>query len=242
LGLKSRPPDELPGINIGIALAFAMVVQMIYWAEPKTFYFWVDLMSHTAFRIGPDDNGRRMTLDDFDEAEVMGGYHVELGRGEVVVTEVPLPGHIAVVDRLRRQLILFDARTPGRIVCIASGGECKLSVAQFDSERHPDLAVYLTQPPNQDSNKVWSEWIPELVVEVVSPASEIRDYNEKRDEYLAFGVKEYWIVNPDRADILVLRRSRGEWIERIVTSTEKYQSRLFPDFELDVAAVFGNVA
>ena len=100
-------------------------------------------MSQTAIRIGPDDNGRRMTLDDFDEVAGLPGYHVELGRGQVVVTEVPLPGHLAIVDRLRRQLILFDARTPGRIVCIASGGECNLSVAQFDSERHPDLAVYV---------------------------------------------------------------------------------------------------
>ena len=199
-------------------------------------------MARTLIRIGPDDNGRRMSLDDFDDAEVVAGYHVELGRGEVVVTEVPLPGHLVVVDRIRRQLIVYDANCSGRIVCVASGGECKLSVAQFDSERHPDLAVYLTQPPYQDSNTVWSEWIPELVIEVVSAGSEARDYTEKRDEYLAFGVKEYWIANPERLEILVLRRSRGLWTEQVLLSTDKYAPRLLPGFELDVAKVFGVVS
>lgn len=198
-------------------------------------------MTHTVIRIGPDDNGRRLTLDEFDEAEIVPGFRVELGRGEVVVTEVPLPGHLVIVDRLRRQLILFDARSPGRIVCVASGGECKLSVAQFDSERHPDLAVYLTQPPYQDSNTVWSEWIPELVIEVVSSGSQTRDYDEKRAEYLAFGVKEYWVVDPERLEVLVLRRSRGMWTEQVLKAADKYLSHLLPGFELDVAAVFGIV-
>jgi Uma2 family endonuclease len=198
-------------------------------------------MTHTAIRIGPDDNRRRMTLDDFDEVELIAGFCAELGRGEVVVTEVPLPGHLAIVDRLRRQLIIYDARFPGKIITLAGGGECKLPVAQFESERHPDLAIYLTHPPYKDSNSVWSEWIPELVIEVVSPGSESRDYQEKRDEYLAFGVKEYWIVNSDRAEVLVLRRIRGQWEETVFTPADKYSPRLLPGFELDIAGVMGGV-
>jgi hypothetical protein len=57
-------------------------------------------MTHTAIRIGPDDHGRRMTLDDFDEAEVVEGCLVELGRGVVIVSEVPLPWHLILIDRL----------------------------------------------------------------------------------------------------------------------------------------------
>ena len=37
---------------------------------------------------------------------------------------------------------------------------------------------------------------PDLVVEVVSESNSSNDYVRKLNAYLAFGVKEYWIVNP----------------------------------------------
>src|SRR5205823_5333416 len=114
---------------------------------------------------------------------------------------------------LRRLLHAYDAAHPGTIHTFASGSECKLLLADRESERHPDLAVYLTPPP--DGADFWAEWVPELVVEVVSPSSADRDYGEKRVEYLEFGVREYWIVDDNRGEVLVLRRSRGRWAERV---------------------------
>ena len=198
-------------------------------------------MTQTAVRIGPTDHGRRMTLDDFDEAEVAEGCLVELGRGVVIVSEVPLPWHFRIINALRRQFAAYDIQHPGRIWGVAGGSDCKLPVGQFESERHPDLAVYLTEPPFQDSNAVWSEWIPELVIEVVSPGSETRDYTEKRDEYLGFGVREYWIVHPDRKEVLVLRRVRGQWAEQKLTFADEYSPRLFPGLQLPVAELFDRV-
>lgn len=192
----------------------------------------------TAIRIGPHDHGRQMSLIDFDDAEVERGIQVELGRGIIIVSEVPLPWHLILIDRLRCLLNSYRAMNPSKVFCIAGGGECKLPVAEYDSERHPDLAVYLTEPPYQNSNAVWSEWIPELVVEVVSPGSETRDYTEKRDEYLSFGVREYWVVHPDRKELLVLRRMRGQWSEQTLSIGSDYSPHLFPGFTLNIAQVF----
>jgi Uma2 family endonuclease len=43
---------------------------------------------------------------------------------------------------------------------------------------------------------------------VVSPGDEnsdeyIRDYQDKRDQYAAIGIPEYWLVDPDRAWVMV---------------------------------------
>ncbi len=80
-------------------------------------------------------------------------------------------------------------------------------------------------------------WIPELVVEVVSRGSEDRDYVEKRDEYLAFGVKEYWIIDAQRKQMLVLRRFRGRWKEQTVSPGDVYQTALLPGLRFDLDAV-----
>ena len=152
--------------------------------------------STATIRIGRQDHGRRMSLDDFDQVRISDGIRVELGRGIIEVSDIPLPPHLMVLDRLRRLLHAFEQRHPRQIWGMAAANDCKLPVAEYESERHPDLAVYLTEPPYQDSNAVWSEWIPELVIEVVSSGSETRDDTEKRDEYLAFGVREYWTFTP----------------------------------------------
>jgi Uma2 family endonuclease len=193
-------------------------------------------MPQTAIRIGPSDHGRRMSLADFEHAEVVDGKLYELARGVIIVSDVPNPRHLAQITATRRQLAAYDLAHPDRIHTIASGSDCKILVASLESERHPDLAIYKTAP-NTDESDVWATWIPEIVIEVVSLGSEQRDYIEKREEYLLFGVYEYWIVDAARGEMLVLRRSAGRWTERVVRPPDVYRTRLLPGFEFQIAPV-----
>jgi Uma2 family endonuclease len=192
-------------------------------------------MAQTVTKISPADQGRRMSLEEFDTAEGQEGHIYELSRGVITVSDVPGPRHLAQVMAIRRQFSRYDLSKPGRIHTIAGSGECKILVAGLESERHPDVAVYTEPPPEED---VWRAWIPEVVVEVVSSGSEHRDYDEKRDEYLRFGVKEYWIVDAGKGQVLVLRRAGGEWKERVVRPPEVYRTRRLPGFELSCEEVF----
>lgn len=197
-------------------------------------------MTRAAVKIGPGDHGRRMSLDDFESAQGQGGHVYELSRGTVIVVDVPSPRHFRQVNAIRKQFAAYDLAHPGRIYAVASGGECKILVSDLDSERHPDLAVYMSPPP--DDEDAWSTWIPQIVIEVVSPGSEQRDYVEKRDEYLRFGVVEYWIVDDQQGHVLVLRRSRGKWVEKSLQPPASYSTRLLPGFTLDCKAIFDAAA
>jgi Uma2 family endonuclease len=194
-------------------------------------------MLKAAIKVGPADHGRQMSLADFDQAEVQEGYLYELGRGVILVSDVPKRRHLAQVLETRTQLTAYQFAHPNRIHAICSGSECKLLIGRFDSERHPDLAVYKTLPPEENED-FWSTWIPELVIEVVSPGSELRDYQEKREEYLAFGVHEYWIIDADKQEMLVLQRVGGRWRERIVRPPEIYQARVLPGLQFSCEQVF----
>lgn len=194
-------------------------------------------MSNVIASIGPADDGRRMSLDDFESAEGEPGHLYELSRGVVSVIDVPHRKHLAQVDTIRQDLSEYRAARRDRIHTIAGGGECRIPVAGLESDRHPDLALYLNAPP-VDEDDYWAQWIPGIVIEVVSPSSVYRHYFEKREEYLQFGVQEYWIVDADKREVLVLRRSRGRWIERTIHPGEKYRTRLLPGFEFDCARAF----
>jgi Uma2 family endonuclease len=195
-------------------------------------------MSKTSIRIGPADIGRRMGLEDFETAEVQDGRLYELSRGIITVSDVPNRLHLLVVAAIRNLLQAYMALGSGRIQIIAAGNECKLLVSDLESERHPDLSLYLTPAPEIDDETLWTVWIPEIVIEVVSASSRQRDYDEKPEEYLAIGVKEYWIVDPDKQVMVVMRRSRGRWVETTVKSPEVYRSHLLPGFEFKIEAVF----
>ncbi len=193
-------------------------------------------MRRTVSTVGPQDKGRRMSLEEFDLAEAQPGYNYELSRGVIVVSDIPGRPHLAQVTATRRQLAAYDLAHPGKLYTIASGSECKLLVPAFESERHPDLAVYKSLPPSDED--IWAIWIPDIAIEVISPGSEYRDYVEKREEYWKFGVREYWIIDAYRRELLVLRRGGGEWSARHIRPPKVYKTRLLPGLEFDCAAVF----
>jgi len=195
-------------------------------------------MSKTITTIGPADHGRRMSLEEFDEAEGQEGHLYELSRGIVTVTDVPRRRHLLIVSATRDQLQSYKAAHPDLIQIIASGNECKLLVDDLDSERHPDVAVYLTPPPEQEDRNFWRRWVPEIVIEVISPSSRRRDYQEKPEEYLRFGVKEYWIVDAGKRTMIVMRRSRGRWAETTVSPPAIYRTKLLPGLDFSIEAVF----
>ena len=67
-----------------------------------------------------------------------------------------------------------------------------------DWKRAPDVLVALgagTHP--RMSYRVWREGKPpDWVLEVASPGTKHKDWGEKRDDYAAMGVPEYWLFDP----------------------------------------------
>ncbi len=184
------------------------------------------------------DHGRRMTLEEYSQAESEEGQLFELGRGVLAVIEVPQWRHLRRVDRARSQFVVYRELFPRRLHTIASGGECRLPIDSLQSDRHPDLAVYKSPPPEGlSADDFWRHWVPEIVIEVVSLTSVVRDYEEKPDEYWDFGVKEYWIIDPEKDEMLVLRRTEDGWKRIVVAADETYKTPLLRGFEFDLAAV-----
>jgi Uma2 family endonuclease len=195
-------------------------------------------MGKTMTRIGPADHGRKMSLEEFDRAEGQEGYLYELSRGIITVVDVPKKVHALQLLAIRRQFSTYDVFHPGRIVGVMGGMECKLLIRPLRSERHPDIAIYLKAPPEVEGKDFWSEWIPDIVIEIVSSSSRKRDYEEKPEEYLDFGVREFWIVDGPKRLMVVMKRVRNRWAERTIRPPAVYRTRRLPGLEFSCGAVF----
>lgn len=78
---------------------------------------------------------------------------------------------------------------------------------------------------------------PLLVVEVVSPGQENRDYRYKRSEYAARGIAEYWIVDPLQQQVTILEWVEGWYEEKIYTGESQIASPIFGDLTLTAAQI-----
>jgi Uma2 family endonuclease len=116
----------------------------------------------------------------------------ELVDGHLEDEEVPSAVHEAIV---RWIVVLLDTyfRPRGGLVF---GSGIRLAVRPRTG-RLPDAVAY--GPERRPEPRGAVSVPPDIVVEVVSssPRDERRDRIEKPDDYAAFGVRYYWIIDPD---------------------------------------------
>jgi Uma2 family endonuclease len=181
-------------------------------------------------RIGPADSGRSMSLDEFREAEVEEGYRYELARGVLEVSEVPNDPHGSIVWIILRFIAIYDLNHPRAIARAGGGSDFRLWLPSMISGRNPDVAVALLGTPKDHVGRR----PPSLAFEVVSEGTDARerDYVIKRAEYLAYGLREYWIVDFRDKALTVLIRDGDSWIEQIYRGDQQAVSVVLAGFAI----------
>jgi Uma2 family endonuclease len=80
---------------------------------------------------------------------------------------------------------------------------------------------------------------PDLVVEVLSPATRQEDLKVKKRIYEQYAVQEYWLVDPDHARIETMIWSELGYISAVTADrSASLSSPLLPDLNLDLSSVF----
>jgi Uma2 family endonuclease len=103
--------------------------------------------------------------------------------------------------------------------------------------REPDILLLRSAGDPRSMDDYWLG--ADLVVEIVSPDDPDRDYVVKRLDYATAGIPEYWIVDPQRDIITVLRLAEGAYAEHGVFGRGTVaDSVLFPEFQVVVNDVF----
>jgi Uma2 family endonuclease len=140
----------------------------------------------------------------------------ELVDGHLVEEEVPNYVHEILVILLGSLLRGWAVPRGGFV----GGSDAKLAVGPKRGRR-PDLTVYLAGTPLPPANGI-IEQPPDIAIEIVSPTPRDgrRDRVEKVVEYAAFGVRYYWILDPQLRSLEILKRSPQSRYEHLLGATE----------------------
>jgi Uma2 family endonuclease len=142
----------------------------------------------------------KLTYEDLLDMPEDGKRH-ELIDGEHGMTPSPSTRHQAVSGNLYRHLANhLSARPLGRVFA------APLDVVLSDSDVvEPDL-VFISNERQEIITERNIAGAPDLVVEILSATTRRRDEVLKRRLYARFGVREYWVVDPELETARVLRR------------------------------------
>lgn len=119
-------------------------------------------------------------------------------------------------------------------------GECEPFIAPFavflseNSKNYvePDISVICDKSKLTDKG---CNGAPDWIIEVVSPSSRQMDYYKKLLKYRTAGVREYWVVDPDKHVITVY-----DFVKDTMTEygfADKLQVGIYEDFIIDFSQI-----
>jgi Uma2 family endonuclease len=186
-------------------------------------------------RIGLESAGLLMTPEEFDAiTDYDELYRYELIHGVLVVTPIAGEAERDPNEELGFLLRLYRETHPQGAALDKTLFEQYVRTA--NSRRRPDRVIWcgLGRQPDPLTD------VPSVVVEFPSAgkAAWRRDYIEKLQEYLALGVREYWVIDRFRRLMTVYSSENGQVRECQIASSEIYRTDLLPGFELPLARLF----
>jgi Uma2 family endonuclease len=162
----------------------------------------------------------------------------ELFNGELIAVPPESGENVQIANRLFLvfALLLGTDRVRGHGLEIEVRGEPK--------NRYPDLTIIREEHVQllKKRNTIRLSMAPPvLVIEVVSPGElqRDRDYIAKRSQYQDRGISEYWIVNPQEKNVLVLELNGTAYSEvKTFQENDVIRSPQFQELNVTTAQIF----
>jgi Uma2 family endonuclease len=160
---------------------------------------------------------------------------IEFSHGVLEFLPMPTTSHELIIAYLYGLLTTF--LLPRRLgLALFAGVRVKVAKGKF---RVPDIVYMAKEHAGRIDEQYWTG--ADLAMEVVSgrPKDRTRDLVKKRAEYARAHIREYWIVDPKKEQIVVLRLQGKRYaVHGTFLASSAATSVLLPGFAVDVSAVF----
>jgi Uma2 family endonuclease len=179
-----------------------------------------------------------MTVEEFDALpeSVLPRQYI---KGNLILSPPPSPFHQEVLQAILFEITLYLQAHPGWGKVYIAPFEVQLKGPTGPERYQPDLSFFTQGHLNRLTDKC-AVGVPDLVVEVLSPATRRYDLNEKRLGYAGHGAVELWIVDPTRRDVRVyLLQQNPDQPVQVLKGEGILLTELLPGFELALERLFG---
>ena len=127
------------------------------------------------------------------------GEHAELIDGQIYYMAPPSWNHQRISRKLHQTIANYIDYNNGKCEALAAPFAVFLNEDDVNYVE-PDISVICDLSKLDDKG---CHGAPDWIIEIVSPSSKPRDYMTKLFKYRTAGVREYWIVDPDKQIVMV---------------------------------------
>lgn len=175
-------------------------IRRMHVAEPTEAYAYAYIYGYDPDLV---INGKKQ--GEFTVADVMKlpeGSHGELIDGVIYDKSMPTTVHQSIVSRVYVQIANAIDEFGGKCASFGTPVDVQLDLSNDKDMLAPDLLIVCDRSKlnNEDLIVIGA---PDFVMEVLSPSTMGKDRVLKYQKYMSFGVKEYWMVDPFRREIVV---------------------------------------
>ena len=153
------------------------------------------------------------------------GQYAEYVDGEVIRPMSVTERHDYLVGFLRTLLTFYvETKNLGRIH--GEPYQMKMEIEGKSIGREPDL-FFISNENLKNINRQFYDGGADLIIEVISPESVVRDTVDKFEEYEKAGVKEYWLIDYERRTVNFYGLDDEKKYELLLPqSNKKFESRV----------------
>ncbi|HEX4227175.1 MAG TPA: Uma2 family endonuclease [Bryobacteraceae bacterium] len=144
-----------------------------------------------------------MTVEQYRDLPHRDDVIQELHWGQVITLTRPKMKHAKLQSRLVRLL-----RPRAEHLGVIESEVAFRALPEYDL-RGADVAFVSQQRWNTTKDDDNLHGTPELVIEVLSPSNTKQEMREKAALYLSTGAQEFWLVDPKRQTVTVMRQQGG---------------------------------
>lgn len=156
------------------------------------------------------------------------GERAELIDGKMYYMALPSRTHQKISGKLHQAIANYIDSKNGNCEVYAAPFAVFLNKDNFNYVE-PDISV-ICDPSKLDEKGCCGA--PDWIIEIVSPSSRKMDYYKKLFKYRTAGVREYWIVDPDKNAIMVYNFEADNMEEYVFG--EEIPVGIYPNFTMKI--------
>ncbi len=148
------------------------------------------------------------------------GAPYQLINGELIMSPAPKANHQRIIGSLFNLLYDFvNANNMGEVIISPMD-------VHFDEENVFQPDIFFVSKENKNCRiEAWVYGAPDLIIEVISESNSYYDTKKKLRVYEKYGVKEYFIVDPNDKEVIAYMLHNNQ-LKQIYKETEVIRSQV----------------